>query len=176
MMTTKRYHFQKKLTLKLRLKLQILGSLTIQVQMTWNFSHTYIPIRSIRSQSYRSKKLKQRRYDQKTRSDIEFSKALNSHKTYHFLLKLWEWKRPIVFYNLSKFHPKIPLATYWNNKTNKQEEGADHKRCYGLTTNKWRITRQDKLYWSINRCWSAEGLFPRLSPFITLNHTSPKIS
>jgi hypothetical protein len=24
-------------------------------------------------------------------------------------------------------------------------------------------------------CWSAEGLFPRLSPFITLNHTSPKI-
>jgi hypothetical protein len=26
----------------------------------------------------------------KTRSGTEFSKAHNSHKTYHFLLKLWE--------------------------------------------------------------------------------------
>jgi hypothetical protein len=59
----------------------MLGSLTIQVQMTWNFSHTYIPVWSIRSQSYKPKKLKQRRYDQKTRSDTEFSKALNSHNT-----------------------------------------------------------------------------------------------
>jgi len=48
--------------------------------------------------------------------------------------------------------------------------------CYGLAINKWRITRQDKFYWSINWCWSAEELFPRLSPFITLNHSSPKIS
>jgi hypothetical protein len=48
--------------------------------------------------------------------------------------------------------------------------------CYGPVTNKWRITRQDKFYWSINWCWSVEGLFLRLSPFITLNHTSPKIS
>jgi len=36
------------------------------------------------------KELKQRRYDQKTRSGTEFSKAHNSHKTYPFLLKLWE--------------------------------------------------------------------------------------
>ncbi len=35
---------------------QKLLTLTIQVQMTWNFSHTYIPIWSIRSQSYRPKK------------------------------------------------------------------------------------------------------------------------
>jgi len=48
--------------------------------------------------------------------------------------------------------------------------------CYGLATNKWKITRQDKFYWSINWCWFAEELFPRLSLFITLNHTSPKIS
>jgi hypothetical protein len=48
--------------------------------------------------------------------------------------------------------------------------------CYGPATNKWRITRQDKFYWSINWCWSVEELFPILSPFITLNHTSPKIS
>jgi hypothetical protein len=34
------------------------------------------------------KMLKQRKYDQKTRSDTEFSKAHNSHKTYPFLLKL----------------------------------------------------------------------------------------
>jgi len=33
-------------------------------------------------------KLKQRRYDQKTRSGTEFSKAHNSHKTYPFLLKI----------------------------------------------------------------------------------------
>ncbi len=38
-------------------------------------------------------------------------------------------------------------------------------------------TRQDmaildnwELYWSINWCWSAGGLSPRPSPFITLNH------
>jgi hypothetical protein len=36
------------------------------------------------------KKLKQRRYDQNTRSSTKFSKAHNSHKTYPFLLKLWE--------------------------------------------------------------------------------------
>jgi hypothetical protein len=59
--------------------------------------------------------------------------------------------------------------------------------CYGpdycearqrnMATTKWRITRQDmtilknwELYWSINWCWSAEGLSPRSSPFITLNH------
>jgi hypothetical protein len=35
---------------------QKLLTLTIQVQMTWNFFDTYIPIWSIRSQSYRSKK------------------------------------------------------------------------------------------------------------------------
>jgi hypothetical protein len=29
---------------------------------------------------------------------------------------------------------------------------------------------------SLNKGCSAEGLFPKLSPFITLNHTSPKIS
>ncbi len=34
------------------------------------------------------KKLKQRRYDQKTRSDTKSSKAHNSHKTYPFLLKI----------------------------------------------------------------------------------------
>jgi hypothetical protein len=32
---------------------QKLLTFIIQVQMTWNFFHTYIPIRSIRSQSYR---------------------------------------------------------------------------------------------------------------------------
>ncbi len=57
LMTTRRYHFQKKLTSKLRLKFQMLGFLSIQIQMTWNFSHTYISIWSIRSQSYRSKKV-----------------------------------------------------------------------------------------------------------------------
>ncbi len=36
------------------------------------------------------KKLKQMRYDQKTRSSTKFSKAHNSHKTYPFLLKIWE--------------------------------------------------------------------------------------
>jgi hypothetical protein len=34
------------------------------------------------------KKLKQRRYDQKTRFGTEFLKAHNSHKTYSFLLKI----------------------------------------------------------------------------------------
>ncbi len=34
------------------------------------------------------KMLKQRRYDQKTRSGIKFSKAYNSHKPYLFLLKI----------------------------------------------------------------------------------------
>jgi len=34
------------------------------------------------------KKLKQRRYDQKTRSGTESSKAHNSHKTYLFLVKI----------------------------------------------------------------------------------------
>jgi len=55
-------------------------------------------------------------------------------------------------------------------------EILSRSNCYGPTTNKWKITRQDKLYWSINWCWSADRLFPRLSPFITLDHTSPKIS
>jgi len=36
------------------------------------------------------KKFKQKRYDQKTRSGTEFSKVHNSHKTYLFLLKIWE--------------------------------------------------------------------------------------
>ncbi len=63
------------------------------------------------------------------------------------------------------------ISLYWSS-----HKMTKVPRCYGPATNKWRITRQDKFYWSINWCWSTEGLFPRLSPFITLNHTSPKIS
>ncbi len=36
------------------------------------------------------KKVKQRRYDQKTRFDTESSETHNSHKTHPFLLKFWE--------------------------------------------------------------------------------------
>ncbi len=49
-------------------------------------------------------------------------------------MKLWKWKHPIVFYNVFKFHSKIPLATYRNNKTNKQEEGADQTIMNRLQT------------------------------------------
>ncbi len=36
------------------------------------------------------KMLRQRRYDQKTRSGTKSSKVHNSHKTYPFLLKIWK--------------------------------------------------------------------------------------
>ncbi len=48
------------------------------------YSHMIYKIPKLQTQ----KKLKQRRYDQKTKSSTKFSKAHNSHKTYPFLLKL----------------------------------------------------------------------------------------
>jgi hypothetical protein len=51
--------------------------------------------------------LKQRRHNQKTRSNTKSSKAHNFHKNVSFLLlKIWEYKHLIVFYNLSMFHSK----------------------------------------------------------------------
>jgi hypothetical protein len=54
-----------------------------------------------------------------------FQKLITLTKHILFFWNFENRKQPIVFYNLSKFHSKIPLATYWNNKTNKQEKGAD---------------------------------------------------
>jgi hypothetical protein len=90
MMTTKSYHFQNKWLQNWGWNFRYLD--LSQYSTKWHeMSLTHIFLYDLYDlKASDPKKLKKRRYDQKTRSNIESSKAHNSHKTYLFLLKIWE--------------------------------------------------------------------------------------
>jgi hypothetical protein len=89
MMTTKRYHFQTEIDFKTETETSNAWiSLNTNPNDMKFFSHIYSYMIYKIAKLQTQKRLKQRRYDQKTRSGTEFSKAHNSHKTYPFVLKL----------------------------------------------------------------------------------------
>jgi len=107
MMTTRRYHFQNKLTFKLKLKFQILISLPIHIQMAWIFFHRCILLWCISAQTYRSIKVQMKKIWSKNNlwSKIFKTPWLSQNKFVFF--EFCKWKCPIILYNLSKFHFKI---------------------------------------------------------------------
>jgi hypothetical protein len=89
-MTTNSYHFQKKLTSKLGPKFRYLN-LTQYISKWLEIFLRYIILYDLyNSKAKDLKKLRERRYDQKIRFDIESSKTHNSHKTNLLFLKLWK--------------------------------------------------------------------------------------